>query len=77
MAELRQQDGVAARAPEFEILTARARSLVPRGTRSIFVRLWIIPAEHMKVGREHRVSLTDASMAILEKLRHSRGGDFI
>ena len=32
---------------------------------------------HMKMGREHLVPLTDASMAILEKLRHGRGGDFI
>jgi integrase len=40
-------------------------------------RLWIIPAERMNMEREHRMPLADASMAILEKLRQSRGGDFI
>ncbi|WP_323908528.1 tyrosine-type recombinase/integrase [Aeromonas caviae] len=30
---------------------------------------WVIPADRMKMGREHRVPLTDATMAILDRLR--------
>src|SRR5215472_9051750 len=40
-------------------------------------QLWIIQAERMKMEMEHRVPLTDASMAIPERLRQSRSGDFI
>ena len=48
------------------------------GTRSISRSGYgIIRAERMKMEEEHRVPLADASMAILEKLRQSRGGDFI
>ncbi|TPW25734.1 tyrosine-type recombinase/integrase, partial [Pararhizobium mangrovi] len=32
-------------------------------------KLWIIPAERMKAGREHRVPLTERSLAILEAAR--------
>lgn len=32
-------------------------------------QIWAIPAERMKMKRDHRVPLTDATMAILERLR--------
>jgi integrase len=40
-------------------------------------RLWIVPAEHMKAGKEHRVPLSDAALAIVEKLAEIRQGDFV
>src|SRR6202030_4363252 len=68
MADLRGQKGVAARCLEFAILSAARRGEV-LGARwdeiNIAERLWIIPAERMKAGKEHRVPLSDAALAIL------------
>ncbi|HTV89619.1 MAG TPA: integrase arm-type DNA-binding domain-containing protein [Stellaceae bacterium] len=69
MAELRQQDSVAARALEFAILTAARRSEVVGARWNEFdfpERRWIIPAGRMKGGREHRAALSDAAVAIIE-----------
>ena len=72
MAELRQQEGIAARALEFTILTA-ARTGEVIGARWAEIdfaeRLWTIPAERMKAGKEHRVPLSDAAIAILEEMQ--------
>jgi integrase len=71
MAELRQRDGLAARALEFAILTA-ARTGEVIGARWSEIdekaRLWTIPAERMKGGREHRVPLSEPALAILSGL---------
>jgi integrase len=68
MAELRRQDGTAARALEFLILTA-ARTGEVIGARwseiDIPQRLWTVPASRMKAGREHRVPLSDRAVEIL------------
>ncbi|HYU11388.1 MAG TPA: integrase arm-type DNA-binding domain-containing protein [Stellaceae bacterium] len=68
MATLREQDGLAARALEFAILTAM-RSNEVLGARwseiDLAERVWIVPAARMKGGKEHRVPLSDATMAIL------------
>jgi len=57
MAELREQEGVAARALEFLILTV-ARTGEVLGARwsevDLAERLWTVPAERMKALREHR-----------------------
>ena len=80
MAELRQQEGVAARALEFSIMTA-GRTGEVIGARwdefNIAERLWTVPAERMKGGREHRVPLSDAVLAILEKMAAIRQSDFV
>jgi len=84
MAELRQRDGLAARALEFTILTA-SRTNESIGDKRInkpgatwgeidFTRrLWTIPAERMKAGRAHQVPLADAAMKVLAWL--DRGDD--
>jgi integrase len=76
MAELRQCEGVAARALEFTILTA-ARTGEVIGARwseiALEARLWTIPGSRMKAGREHRVPLSEPAMAVLLGLR--REGD--
>lgn len=71
MLDLRKREGLGARALEFAILTA-ARSGEVRGATwdeiDLTNRLWIIPAERMKMEREHRVPLSDAVVDLLESL---------
>ncbi|MEP7301588.1 MAG: integrase arm-type DNA-binding domain-containing protein [Caldimonas sp.] len=65
---LRDQDSMAARALEFAILTAARSGEVRYATWAevdLVSKLWTIPAERMKGGREHRVPLSDAAMALL------------
>ena len=80
IAELRQAKGVSPRALEFTIMTA-ARSGEVLGARwfeiDIERRLWSVPAERMKGGREHRVPLTERAVAILEEMAASLLGDFV
>jgi integrase len=80
MAELRRQPGVAARALEFSVLTAARTGEVIGATWSeidLKGRLWTIPGERMKAGREHRVPLTDRALAIVEEVLELREGDFV
>ena len=80
VADLRQQEGVGARALEFAILTA-ARTGEVIGARwgeiNIAERLWTVPADRMKAGKEHRAPLSDAAMAIVEKMAAIRQGDHL
>jgi integrase len=68
MTELRVLVGTAPRVLEFTILTA-ARSGEATGARwseiNLAERVWVVPPERMKAGREHRVPLSDAAIAIL------------
>jgi integrase len=80
LAELRQQDGIGAKALEFAILTA-ARTGEVMGAKwseiDFEARLWTVPAERMKAGREHRVPLSEPALAILKAMREVREGDFV
>jgi integrase len=80
MGTLRGREGIAARALEFAILTA-ARTGEVIGARwseiNIAERLWNIPAERMKGGREHRVPLSAAALAIVEAMAALRRGEFV
>jgi integrase len=80
MAELRAQEGLATRALEFAILTA-ARTGEVIGARwdeiDASERLWTIPAERMKAGREHRVPLSAAALAIIEQMADLRESEFV
>lgn len=71
MAELRQRDGLAARALEFTALTA-ARSGEVRGAKwseiDVQTAVWTVPALRMKAGNEHRVPLSRAAMDLLRML---------
>jgi len=68
MANLRDREGVAVKALAFAILTA-ARSGEVRGMRWSEVDLdagvWTVPATRMKAGKEHRVPLAGAALAVL------------
>lgn len=76
MIQLRACQGVAARAIEFAILTA-CRSGEVRGARwdeiDLDAKLWTVPAERMKAGKEHRVPLSTGAMAVLAAI-DGRGG---
>jgi integrase len=79
MTALRAQEGTAARALEFLILTA-ARTGEVIGARWAEVdlqqRIWIVPAERIKGGKEHRVPLSRSALALVEAMKGS-SGEFI
>jgi integrase len=72
MSALHKREGSAARAVEFTILTA-CRSGEVRGAQwsefDFTEKLWTIPAERMKAGREHQVPLSDAALAVLAAMQ--------
>jgi len=69
---LRGREGMAARALEFAILTA-GRTGEVLGARwdeiDLDAKVWTVPAGRMKAGREHRVPLSDAALALLDRVR--------
>ena len=81
MISLRNEEGVAAMALRFAILTAtRTGEAIGARWSEIDLReaVWAIPGGRMKAGREHRVPLSDAAMAVLSeasKLRTKRDQD--
>ena len=80
MVELRKREGLSARALEFAILTA-ARSGEVRGATWAEIdlpgRIWTVPAERMKAGKEHRVPLSDEVVKLLEALPRIVGNDYV
>ena len=78
MADLRQREGVAARAVELAILSAGRSGEVRLSTWAEFdldAALWVIPADRMKAEREHRVPLSVAALALLKSM--PRMGDLV
>lgn len=68
VARLRQRLSTAARALEFLVLTAgRTGEVLGARWGEIHGDIWIVPATRMKMGAEHRVTLTDAAMAVLRR----------
>ena len=80
MQALRAQQGTGAKALEFAILTA-ARSGEARGAtwREIDIdqAMWVVPGDRMKAGKEHRVPLSDAALALLRELPRIAGTDLV
>jgi integrase len=72
LAALRVREGMAARALEFAIFTA-ARTGEVLGTRwgeiDLDAKVWTVRAGRMKAGREHRVPLSEAALAVLGTVR--------
>ena len=75
MAQLRALEGILARSLEFLILTAARTDevrLAPWTEVDLERRVWVVPSERMKLGREHRVPLSGRAVEILQSLpRHS------
>jgi integrase len=80
MSKLRNAEGMGARALEFTILTA-ARSGEVRGATWAEIDLgaaeWIVPGDRMKAGKEHRVPLSPAALALLNALPRMAGIDLV
>lgn len=80
MGQLRIRVGLGARALEFAILTA-ARSGEVRGATwdeiDLQQKVWTIPAERMKMNKEHRVPLSDDVMALLAALPRFEGVNYV
>jgi len=71
IAELRQNDSLSAKALIFTILTVSRTSEViaaPRTELDLEQKIWTIPPERMKAGREHRVALSNAAVDLLKSL---------
>ncbi|BCK76477.1 phage integrase [Acetobacter aceti NRIC 0242] len=83
MAALAESQGVAAKAVRFTCLTAARSGEVRNATWSeidLNARVWTIPAHRMKMGKEHRVPLSDGAVAVLQEvmpLRDERAGDLV
>jgi integrase len=83
MLDLRKRPGTAARALEFCILTA-TRTGETLGARwseiDMDAAVWSVPGERMKAGREHRVPLSGAALAVLAEmapLRPQEGDGYV
>lgn len=77
---LRAQSGVSARALEFVVLTAVRTSEALQAKWAevdLRQRMWIIPHERMKGGREHRVPLSNSAVSILKELGEIRQSEFV
>ena len=77
---LRQKKGISPKAFEFLILTA-ARSGEVLDARweelDLTAKVWTIPAERMKAGREHRIPLSGRAMAIVNEMLAGRQSGYV
>ena len=78
MARLRAEQGTAARALEWTILTAARTGEtigMPWSEIDQERKVWTVPPERMKGGLEHRVPLSQPALAVLEKMRPRASDD--
>jgi integrase len=76
MAELQMVEGTSAAALEFLILTAARTSEVICAHWSevdLKKRVWVVPSERMKGGREHRIPLSRAAIVALNRIKEPKG----
>ena len=80
MKALATQEGMGARALKFTILTA-CRSGEVRGAKweefDLESGVWIVPANRMKAGKEHRVPLSDAALSIVKAQKETAFCEFV
>lgn len=80
MNELRAAEGTAARALEFLILTATRTNETIGATWQEFdldEGVWIVPAERMKMRKEHRVPLSARAVALVKAQQKLKRGDYV
>ncbi|MEZ5842759.1 MAG: integrase arm-type DNA-binding domain-containing protein [Hyphomicrobiaceae bacterium] len=89
VARLRERPSVSTLALEFVILTGARSGEVLRSVRDGKLmgarweeidreaKVWTVPAERMKGGRDHRVPLTERALAILDKVAMIRQSEFV
>jgi integrase len=77
---LRDKKGISPKAFEFLILTA-ARSGEVLGAKwdevDLTSKVWTIPAERMKAGREHRIPLSSRAVTIIKEMLAGSQCDFV
>ncbi|CAI8880367.1 tyrosine-type recombinase/integrase [Burkholderia ambifaria] len=80
MNELRAAEGTAARALEFLILTATRTNETIGATWQEFdldEGVWIVPAERMKMRKEHRIPLSARAIALVKAQQKLKRGDYV
>jgi integrase len=80
VAGLRERRATAARALEYCILTATRSGETVRARWNeidFAAKIWTIPAERTKAGREHRVPFSDRTITILRELQGGRMSEFV
>ena len=80
MANLRTREALTARALEFLILTASRSGevrLAPWSEFDLRAKVWTIPKERMKGGKEHKVPLCDAAVKLLKSLPRFVGSPYV
>ena len=78
LSALRQHEGIGPRALEFTIFTAARLGEVAGAQRSeidLAAKVWTIPANRMKGGREHKVPLSSPAIALLKALPTEAGSE--
>jgi len=80
MKDLRQRKGTAARCLEFIVLTAcrsgEAR-LATWDEINFKDKVWTVPADRMKAGKEHKIPLTDDAIRLLKNLPRFEGSNYV
>jgi integrase len=81
VAELRRQEGLAAKCLEFTILTAarsgESRGIPWEGEIDITSKLWTVPGHRIKGERKHEVPMTAPALAVIEYMRSVRQNDYV
>lgn len=80
MQDLRERDSIAASGLEFLILTAARTGEVLKATFDEIdfeKKMWVIPENRMKAGKEHRVPLSNKAMKIIKAMKDMQQSDFI
>lgn len=80
MVELRKRNGTSALGLEFLILTG-LRTTEVMGARwdeiEFSQKIWTVPAVRMKLKHEHRVPLSGAALAVLDRLQENAPSEFV
>jgi integrase len=80
MVALGSREGIAAQALEFTILTAARTGEVIGATWAeidLQAKVWTVPANRIKGGREHRVPLSDRALELLQALPREEDNPFL
>lgn len=80
MKKLRAREGMGARCLEFAILTAARSGEVRLATWDeidLKGKVWTVPADRMKAGRDHRVPLSADAIKLLKALPHFEGCAYV
>ena len=80
MADLRNEQGVGARALEFTILTAARTGEVigaQWGEIDLEAAVWTVPPNRMKASKEHRVPLSPRAMELVNELRKTWQSEYV